>query len=244
MHSENSVVTLTYATDPVTLRREDVAIFIKSLRNAGFRFRYFGCGEYGEKLSRPHYHLILFGLDFEDKTFWRKKDDRLYFRSKTLEKHWHHGHSEIGLMNPKAALYIASYVQKKINGPDRTEHYQREYHGCKFDVSPEMTLCSTMPGIGHDWIKKHWRDVYPNDFIVIDGKERQVPAYYDKWLRKHQPGTWELVQANRQDYAENAPLETELRMEQAALARDAKAKNLSRDLEKIRYTEISDHSDT
>ena len=68
MYDDNCFITLTYDNDNLpltgdglpTLDRDAVTLFLKRLR---FRFphtiRYFGCGEYGDKLSRPHYHLIL-----------------------------------------------------------------------------------------------------------------------------------------------------------------------------------------
>ena len=36
------------------------------------RVRYFHCGEYGEKFSRPHYHVCLFGFGFPDKVFYKE----------------------------------------------------------------------------------------------------------------------------------------------------------------------------
>ena len=43
--------------------------FIKRLRaRVGAPIRYFACGEYGDKFSRPHYHVIFFtdgGVDVE-----------------------------------------------------------------------------------------------------------------------------------------------------------------------------------
>lgn len=61
MHAESAFVTLTYAENPVTLVPEDLQKYLKRLRHTG-PFRFFGCGEYGEKNGRPHYHLALFGV--------------------------------------------------------------------------------------------------------------------------------------------------------------------------------------
>ena len=68
-HTDNAFVTLTYADDQLpdgnSLCPEDVTKFLKRLRKRidPVKIRYFLCGEYGEgSTSRPHYHLILFGL--------------------------------------------------------------------------------------------------------------------------------------------------------------------------------------
>lgn len=44
--------------------------FMKNLRREyGSGIRFLGCGEYGELHGRPHYHYILFNIDFDDKIF-------------------------------------------------------------------------------------------------------------------------------------------------------------------------------
>ena len=74
-HAESTFVTLTYSEQSLpklplvggllpTLQRKDVVGFLKRLRTnvSPVKFRFFGCGEYGEQTERPHYHLLLFGL--------------------------------------------------------------------------------------------------------------------------------------------------------------------------------------
>ena len=60
------------------------------------KFKYFACGEYGEKYSRPHYHACLLGIDFPDRKFYAfsNSGERLY-RSESLEKLWPFGFSSI-----------------------------------------------------------------------------------------------------------------------------------------------------
>lgn len=74
LHLSSSFLTLTYDTLHVpissrgymTLSKRDCQLFLKRLRRAhpvGSVLKYYLCGEYGGKTSRPHYHLILFGAD-------------------------------------------------------------------------------------------------------------------------------------------------------------------------------------
>lgn len=58
-------VTLTYDQKhcPEKLDKRHLQLFLKRLRKhypAG-QIRYYAVGEYGSKMGRPHYHLILFG---------------------------------------------------------------------------------------------------------------------------------------------------------------------------------------
>ena len=90
-HEENCFITLTYDNQYLpennSLRRKDLQDFIKRLRRRyeDRKIRYFYCGEYGSKGLRPHYHMILFGYDFVDKTYWMNdhKGNAIY-RSKLL----------------------------------------------------------------------------------------------------------------------------------------------------------------
>jgi hypothetical protein len=70
LHEKNCFITLTYS--PENLPKDgslDVSHFQKFMKRFRKRFgpgiRFFHCGEYGESLSRPHYHACIFGFDFE-----------------------------------------------------------------------------------------------------------------------------------------------------------------------------------
>ena len=80
------------ALPALTLCKRDLQLFFKRLRKAfpENRIRYFGCGEYGPSTFRPHYHVILFGIDFsEDRQFVKKsKTGYPIYQSKALDKVW------------------------------------------------------------------------------------------------------------------------------------------------------------
>lgn len=95
MHDHNCFITLTYSPENLpeggTLVRKHFTDFMKRLRKAlsvdDISIRFFGCGEYGSKLERPHYHAIIFGYDFPDKTLHKAGRFNL-FRSSLLERCW------------------------------------------------------------------------------------------------------------------------------------------------------------
>ena len=205
MHEANSFVTLTYSDDHLPedagLHKDHHQKFLKRLRKEFGVLRYFLCGEYGEKLGRPHYHVCLFGIDFiEDRYPWRNHNGNVYYRSPTLERIWPFGHSDISDLNWRTAAYAARYIMKKVNGPDAEAHYEKvdPETGEIFNVQPEYVAASNRPGLGYDWFQKYKSDVYPKDFIVHDGQKNPVPRYYDRLLERENPELLEELKSRRQ----------------------------------------------
>ncbi len=159
-------------------------------------------GEYGTQdggLGRPHFHALLFGFDFRDKTFWEEKNSNRFYRSNTLEKLWPYGFSNITDVNFKTAAYVARYVMKKINGELANEHYRKvdPETGEIYQIEPEYNGMSLRPGIAYDWFEKYKADVFPHDYVVIDGKKVKTPAYYTKRLQAINPEEFEGVKNRR-----------------------------------------------
>lgn len=184
-HELSAFLTLTYSDLDLpksgSLVPEHTTNFMKRLRfhhdqgNPGAKIKFFLCGEYGDTLGRPHYHAIIFGLDFADKRKAGKgsKGDQLY-SSEKLESIWTHGKCWIGKVTPASANYVARYVLKKITGEKADDHYQGK--------KPEYIRMSK--GIGLNYFHKYKESLYARDFVTIEGKEAPVPAYYDKQLEK------------------------------------------------------------
>ena len=233
LHSSNIFVNPTFETDPVTLSRRPFQLFFKSLRKAGYKFSYFGCGEYGENRSRPHGHIILFGIDFPDRYAWKRVRGNLYYRSPTLEKHWPNGHILFCEATRKNAMYTAGYTTKKLNGPKADEidpetglkHYERVHPetGEIFAVKPEFTMCSTKPAIGKTWLEENYREIYPADSVVMNGREYQVPRKYDEWLKVIDPKLYQTVMDTRAEWCQ-ANRKTDAQLAYEGAARDAKMK--------------------
>ena len=209
MHESAWFVTLTYddANLPKcgSLRPEDLRNFFKSVRKVfGKGISYFACGEYGEATLRPHYHLVLYGLDLLDKRLLRDSASGPIWRSSTLESHWTSGLSEFGTVTRASAAYVAGYVRKKIRKKDNPEAYERldSVTGEVFEVEKEFARMSLRPAIGKRWIEKYWQDVYPWDRVVVEGKEYRPPRYYDRWMDENQPEVMFDVRLKRDEECE------------------------------------------
>lgn len=193
MHHANSFLTLTYSDEHLpadySVKVEEMQLFMKRLRHhLGSQVRFFGCGEYGDTDSRPHYHALIFGCDFSsDRKFWGQSNGEPLYTSDTLAKAWSFGHAWIGSVTYQSACYVAGYVQKKIGGEKAASHYLRTHpKGYAVQVQPEFATQSRNPGIGADWFNKYKTDAFPSDFLVVDGKEVPVPRYYTSKLTEEE----------------------------------------------------------
>mgnify|MGYP001506359224 CR=1 FL=1 len=145
LYDENCFLTLTYHNRFLppdgSLCRSHLTKFFKRLRSRIDRpVRYFACGEYGEAFLRPHYHVILFNYNFDDKCLYKSGKFPLY-TSDMLTSLWPYGHSVVSGFSFESAAYTARYCVKKINGNDAADHYGSRV--------PEFNAMSRRPGIGY-----------------------------------------------------------------------------------------------
>lgn len=190
MHRHSWFTTLTYDNEQIpehgSLHPADLRQFFKTLRRDRPKgsVSYFACGEYGETTQRPHYHAVLFGPHFLDRDILRHSNGSPIWRSPDLESHWDLGLSEFGTVTPASAAYVAGYVNKKLHKKAHPDAYLRvdPDTGEIVEIQKEFARMSLKPAIGNRWIRKWWRDVYPRDFVVVDGKQFRPPRYYDKWM--------------------------------------------------------------
>lgn len=201
LHEENCFITLTFSEKHVPLDGSlDVKTFqdfIKRLRKheKDKKIRYFHCGEYGEIYGRPHYHAILFGHDFMDKTEFTVRNNKKVWISDTLGKLWPYGMHEISDVNFASASYVAGYVTKKQKGVkprDKADYYKGK--------KPEYVTMSRRPGIAKGWIDKYMPEVYPSDEILINGQNWKPPRFYDNQLDKQDPKALKLVKDCRESF--------------------------------------------
>lgn len=129
-YSCSAFVTLTYAEEHLPAGGSVSNAHWREF-SKGISCRYFGCGEYGETSGRPHYHLILFGLQPEEARL-------------LAQRRWPYGSIHVGhSLTTGVARYVASYTVKKLTSA-KTQ-VQSETLGGRL---PEFARMSRRPAIG------------------------------------------------------------------------------------------------
>lgn len=194
-------VTLTYDDDHIVdldhsanydlyaLRYDDMTEFIKRLRN---KFRdleidYFYSGEYGDQQFRPHFHMILYGVDIPDLEYWKANNtgDPIYI-SEVINSLWQKGFVTISPFSWHGAAYAASYVEKKLDGR-RLDEYTA------VGLTPEKARMSRRPGIAFEYYQDHSVDIWDNSGlsvprVVNSSGKLGIPRYFRK-LAESDPGS-------------------------------------------------------
>lgn len=139
-------ITLTYSDDnlPIsdlgipTLVKKHLQRFFKNLRYDFPSIRYYGCGEYGDKFSRPHYHSLIFINDKVDHDFVKN----------AISRRWPFGLIDyVPTVTPANAKYCCKYSMKSIGF---------DYGDCV----PPFALMSRRPGIGKGFLNRVNIDVF------------------------------------------------------------------------------------
>lgn len=213
LYDFNSFITLTYSPEHLPkyalLDYDAPVLFMKRLRERyGPGIRSFGCAEYGEKFSRPHFHICLLNHDFRDKkiignstaNFGKLKRENPLFDSEELQDLWPFGHTSIGSLTLESASYVARYCTKKITGKDSPYHYDfvDERSGEIITRPPEKAICKSMRrGIGYPWYEKYGQYVRDHDCVYVEGRRVPVPKYFDSLTEKIDPDRFEEIKAKR-----------------------------------------------
>lgn len=211
----NCFITLTYEETPAwnSLRHSDFQKFMKRLRRrfkgdkenidvrtgkSTYPIRFYMAGEYGTHGGRPHYHACIFNFAFEDLEFLRRTNSGSdLYRSPQLESLWPHGFSSVGDVTFESAAYVARYVMKKMKEENTKGQVIDWETGQLMPREPEYNKMSLKPGIGANFIDKFRSDVFPHDYVIVNGHKAKPPRYYFKRLQQQAPGLYEFVQESR-----------------------------------------------
>lgn len=175
-HLVACLVTLTYRNDCLpegrSLKRADVRAFLKRLRRAveynggGVGLRLFVVAEYGTKSGRPHYHLIVWGLDAS--TVF--PSGRCF--PDLVNAAWGMGTVDVGkYWSAKAAGYVAGYVSKGLNVKGLDVLRGR---------SPEFSIFPNRPGLGGSGVSQLVKLLIgERDPLAVIEAERGLPRSID-----------------------------------------------------------------
>jgi hypothetical protein len=174
--------------------------------------RSFGCAEYGEKFSRPHFHICLLNFDFVDKEIFKKSSanfgknlrENYIYTSKKLSELWPYGHSSIGSLTLESASYVARYCTKKITGDRALSHYETvdPATGETFSRPSERTVSVSRGrgrgrGLGYPWYEKFGQYVRDHDQVNFQGRSFPPPKYFDSLTEEVDPDRFEEIKKRR-----------------------------------------------
>nr|WAE43820.1 MAG: replication initiator protein [Microviridae sp.] len=211
--TESYFLTLTYNDENLgnnELNKQDIILFIKSYRQnlvekskklnlkQSTKFRYYQCGEYGEKRGRRHHHMAIWKTEVDFSNFSRAGargraiappliQDKVIspyyqpnihkyalYTSQELEALWGKGSITIADLTFESAAYIARYIAK-----NHKETFKKE--------EPQYATMSRKPGIGYNHWEKYKNNIRAIDGVITRGMVTKTPRYYDKLFEKHDP---------------------------------------------------------
>lgn len=217
-HEAAAFVTLTYdqANLPSTLEKRDLQLFFKRLRKANGPFRFFACGEYGERGARPHYHGILFGIHHSSRDL--------------IGDTWGLGRTHTGTVTPDSIAYVAGYTFKKCGVESQKRITECDEDGVvTYEYQPPFIQMSRRPGIGGDArsrFTQSWRS-----YAVLDGVKMPVPRFlHEAWKNTATPQEALTLQKEKALGPQRETSETQRKAaEQIAIAKQ----NLRRDTRRL-----------
>lgn len=194
----NSTVFLTltynndYLPDDGSLSVRTVQLFVKRLRKSlsGRLIKYFISGEYGENTMRPHYHLILLGVDRDDFNVKREFGRTVYSHPS-----WTFGHIDLGYVSKDSIRYVTDYMLK-----GNYDHLKRLFYKIN-DLKKPFSLKSS--GIGKRYALDYADRIKRDMCVLLLGRRIRIPRYYRKilnidesyyaeWITKHEHELEEL----------------------------------------------------
>lgn len=193
-HKDVCVLTLTYDDEHLpehgALSLRDYQLFLKMLRKHVYpkKIRFFGCGEYGSKGKRPHYHIIIFGYCPDDLQYFyssrmRNGNENKFYQSRTIAKLWSRGFVNVcPTVCPEVIPYVCKYLQKL----NQDYLFWVDDDGVRRDLPKPFITMSRRPGIGCNALDTALIDVN-TDKLYFNGKSIRIPRYFlDKLQKEYQ----------------------------------------------------------
>lgn len=148
--------------DDLKLDKTHVQRFMKRLRRkySDKKIKYLATAERGKRTNRPHYHLLIFGVLFDDLIFYKKsKRGNIIYTSKTLNKIWRSDKQHDGGICTVDCINISAKVAA----------YCTKY--CAKDCGEDETFMLFSQGIGDEKLVQE----FDGKSYWIDGREYPIP---------------------------------------------------------------------
>lgn len=172
------MMTLTYKKwdQNTSVDVKHVQLYLKRLRKAGFKIRYFCSSEYNAN-GMPHYHLAIFGAEpIALLGTTRYRPNKKGFATHH-DKYWKLGRVQVDEINNSTASYICGYTLKKLT----TDH--QEIIG---DRTPEFTLQSRVPPLGTPYLRRICKQVLRAAQYHDDPSKAAVQMFENGFIRINQ----------------------------------------------------------
>lgn len=218
-------ITLTYANRfvPITrngylsVKKKDLQDYFKRMRISrvrkkfkGREIKYFAVGEYGGKIKRPHYHIILFNAELD--LLFDKKDIAILRMSnfdgqqRVKALNWDKGHATCGTVSGASVGYVMKYISEPVKNfrinDDRDRPFSVMSQGLGLGYIGEFekvhvgyALCESKNGnmylrpkykriqvADSKFIAWHKADMLNRMYVNVDGKKAAMPRYYKQFI--------------------------------------------------------------
>lgn len=194
-HDKSCMITLTFSDEGLAKHNEEYPdipkdsvckrefdLFMKRLRKSlDVKIRFFGVSEYGKKSTeRPHYHIILYGIDEENPVFagkipvYEKGLIHHYYIFNGISS-WTYGQVEVsaGRITPDGVRYMLKYVLKqKQDKPTRGR-------------LPMFHKESRRPGIGAQGVRKFFSILFNNGYGQLGNRKVALSRYVINQMEKY-----------------------------------------------------------
>lgn len=207
--------TLTYRDEccPPRLEKSDVQMFLKRLRNvprdygfSPFKVRYFACGEYGKRTHRPHYHLILFGVDLLQPEWMPYltgfNQGKPRYASRVLERIWPYGFNVVGSVTNESIRYVAKYAAKFYERNDPYKEFSLKSIGLGRSLFVDVSRKGRQY---HYRLLKAFRDRYPDGVVALPSPSGAslvaLPSCLDGYAERFAPDLYAFQREKRRLHA-------------------------------------------
>ena len=218
LHDSSSFITLTYDDKHLPsdgfASKSDVQRFLKRFRHAGRDydffmppFKYFIVCEYGSKHGRPHYHGLIFGIDFYSPE-WHPRlvsvDKYPRITSDVLASIWQNGFVLFDRLTMSNIQYVSKYVTKT------GDNWSLKSIGLADALFTQRARANSLNNVcarSGKVLSSQGESYYKTGRISIPTShgfaQVRIPRFVDRLVERGNPQLYEFVKQSRRDYVRN-----------------------------------------